>query len=84
MSDIYKQERELQKVKELIKTLKPITDFSTLKKGDKIFNKTSLSVDYVDIFDHIEKWDDERLIIYYINYKGEFWHGETEGYWYYI
>lgn len=84
MNYIYKKEIEKQKVEELVKILKPITDFSTLKKGDKIFNKESLSVDYVDTFDHIEEWDNGTLILYYFNCKGEYWWGKAEGYWYYM
>ena len=75
---------ELPKVKELINFLTPITDFSTLKKGDKILNKESLSIDCVDTFDHIERWDDGKLILYYFNYKGEYYWGEAEEYWYYF
>ena len=71
------------KVKDYIKSLVLITDFSTLKKGDKIFNKESLSVDYIDTFDHIETWGD-RQVVFYINCKGELWYGYAEGYWYYI
>lgn len=44
----------INEVREFIQTLRPITDFSTLNKGDKIFNKESLSVNYIDTFDHIE------------------------------
>jgi hypothetical protein len=70
------------KVEEYIKTLKPITDFKTLKRGDKIFNRCSLSVEFVDTFDHIEKWDDEE-IIFYVNHEGESWNGPTEDFWFY-
>ncbi len=70
-------------VEDFIKTLEPITDFSTLKKGDKIFNRCSLSVDYIDTFDHIEHWSEDREIIFYQNYKGELWNGITKNYWYY-
>lgn len=70
-------------VEEFIKTLTPITDFSKLQKGDKIFNRCSLSVDYVDTFDHIEHWNEDREIIFYKNYKGELWHGKTGDYWFY-
>lgn len=70
-------------VKDYIKTLKPITDFSTLKIGDKIFNRCGLSIDFVDTFDHIEYWSGDREVIFYRNYKGELWHGETSDYWYY-
>lgn len=69
-------------VQDFIKTLKSITDFSILKKGDKIFNRCSLSVEYVDTFDHIEHLDNKEIIFYY-NCKGEFWHGKTDDYWYY-
>lgn len=70
-------------VNEFVKTLKPITDFSKLQKGDKIFNRCSLSVNYIDTFDHIEHWSGDREIIYYENYKGELWSGETKDYWFY-
>lgn len=80
---VYIKEDERKNVKEYIKTLEPITDFSTLKKGDKIFNKESLRVDYVDTFDHVETWGD-REIVFYINSRGEMWNGEAQGYWYYV
>ncbi len=70
-------------VSEFIKTLSPITDFSKLQKGAKIFNRHSVSVDYVDTFDHIEHWSGDREIIFYKNYKGELWNGETGDNWYY-
>ena len=73
----------MSKVDELIKTLEPITDWSTVKKGDKIFNKCSLDINYIDIFKRVEHWSDNRTIVFYINYKGELWHGDAEGYWYY-
>jgi len=72
------------KVNELIKTLEPITDWSMVKKGDKIFNKCSLDVNYIDIFNRIEHWSDNRVVVFYTNYKGESWHGDVEGYWYYV
>lgn len=71
-------------VKEFIKTLKPITDFSTLKQGDRIFNRCSLSVEFIDTFDHLDYCSDGEEIIIYKNYKGETWNGKTENYWYYI
>lgn len=67
-------------VSEFIKALTPITDFNTLKKGDKIFNRCSLSIDYVDTFNHIEHCEGSE-IIFYRNYKGESWNGPTENYW---
>lgn len=70
-------------VKELCNTLKPITDFSTLKKGEKIFNRHSLNIEFIDTFNHIENWDEEREIIFYKNIKGELWNGETKDNWYY-
>lgn len=73
----------MNKVDELIKTLVPITDWSTVNKGDKIFNKCSLDVNYIDTFKRVEEWSDNRTIVFYKNYKGEEWHGEAEGYWYY-
>lgn len=72
-----------KEVKEYIKTLKPISDFSLLKKGDKIFNRESLSIDYIDTFDHIEQWGD-REIIFYTNCNGELWNGRTGDYWFYV
>lgn len=74
---------EYNRVSDFIKTLKLITDFNTLKQGDKIFNRCSLSADYVDTFDHIEHWDEDKEIIFYKNSKGELWWGETGDYWYY-
>lgn len=70
-------------VKEFVKTLTPIIDFGTLTKGDKIFNRTSLNIGYIDTFDHIEYWSEDREIIFYTNCKGESWHGRAKGYWYY-
>lgn len=69
-------------VKELCKTLTPIKDFSTLKKGDKLFNRCSLSIDFIDTFDHIEQWSGDREVIFYKNNKGKLWNGETKDYWY--
>ena len=71
-------------VEEKIKSLKMITDFSTLKKGDKIFNKESLSAYFIDTFDHVEEDGDGKLIVYYYNHKGEYHWWAAEGYWYYI
>jgi FKBP-type peptidyl-prolyl cis-trans isomerase (trigger factor) len=76
------QEIEREKVKEFIKTLTKITDFKTLKKGDKIFNKDSLSVDFVSTFDHVE-YNDGVATIYYKNCIGLDFHSNTAGYWYY-
>lgn len=70
-------------VTELIETLTPITDFSTLKRGDKIFNRCSLNIEYVDTFDHMEEWDEIGEQVFYYNYKGELWNGKTEDFWYY-
>ena len=72
----------INEVEELCKSLTLIKDFSTLKKGDKIFNRCSLSAEY-DTFDHIEQWEEDREIIFYKNNKGELWNGETKDYWYY-
>lgn len=74
---------EINQIQELIKGLKPITNFNTLKKGDRIFNRCSLSEDFIDTFDHIESLEDGREVIFYRNYKGELWSGRTEDYWYY-
>lgn len=73
----------MSKVDDLVKTLELITDWSTVNKGDKIFNRCSLSVDYIDTFDRIEHWSDNRTIIFYKNYNGEEWNGDAEGFWYY-
>jgi len=73
---------DYEKVKEFIKTLQKITDFKTLKKGDKIFNKYSLKVEYISTFDHIE-YNDGVPNIFYRNCKGELFNGNTVGYWYY-
>lgn len=70
-------------VEEFIKTLTSIKDFSTLKKGDKIFNRCSISSNYVDTFDHVENWSGDREIIFYKNDKGELWNGRTKDYWFY-
>jgi len=68
-------------VKEYVKTLKPIEDFKALVEGQKIFNKLSLSVDFVDTF---VAYDVDRDVVTYRNYKGEVWRGEGQGYWYFI
>lgn len=89
MVDIYSKTEKQEivqgniSVDEFIKTLTPITDFSSLQKGDKIFNRYSLNVDYVDTFDHIEHWSEGREIVFYKNFKGEEWHGRTENNWFY-
>lgn len=70
-------------VEEFVQTLTPITDFTTLTKGGKIFNHYSLDIKYIDTFDHLEYWDD-REIIFYKNYKDEIHWGHTKGCWYYI
>jgi hypothetical protein len=70
------------RVEEYIKTLKPITDFNTLAKGDRIFNRHSLSVEFVDTFDHIEKWEDKDVVIYF-DYEGKRWLAYTEDLWFY-
>lgn len=68
-------------VKEYIKTLKPIEDFESLVEGQKIFNKHSLDVSYVDTF---VSYKPERDIIEYKNCDGEIWCGKGKGYWFYI
>jgi len=68
-------------VKEYVKTLTPIEDFGALVEGQKIFNKQSLDVSYVDTF---VSYDTERDIVTYRNYKGETWSGSGKGYWYFI
>ena len=68
-------------VQEYVKTLTPIEDFELLKEGQKIFNKQSLSTDYVDTF---VSYDAEKDIVEYKNYKGEIWCGHGKGYWYFL
>lgn len=68
-------------VKEYVKTLKPIEDFGVLKEGQKIFNKQSLSIDYVDTF---VSYDAEKDVVEYKNHKGEIWYGAGNGYWYFV
>lgn len=67
-----------------IQTLNPVINFRSLNKGDKLFNKHSLSIKYMDTFDHLEIKENGREIIFYRNYLGELWWGDTKGYWYYI
>lgn len=69
------------RVQEYVKTLKPVEDFGVLKEGQKIFNKQSLNIDYVDTF---ISYDAEKDTIKYKNYKGETWCGAGKGYWYFI
>lgn len=68
-------------VKKYVETLKPIEDFTTLTKGQKIFNKESLSVDYVDTF---ISYCEERNTIEYENCKGEVWYGPAKDFWFYV
>lgn len=68
-------------VVEYVKTLRPITDFSTLTEGQKIFNKYSLDVSYEDTF---VSYDEEHDIIEYRNYKGQLWCGGGKDFWYYL
>lgn len=70
-----------QTVKEYIKGLKPIENFETLKEGQKIFNKQSLDISYVDTF---VSYDSKKDIVTYKNCNGETWSGKGKGYWYYI
>ena len=76
---------EENNVVEFCKTLKPITDWSKVKKGDKIFHQSSLNINYVDTFIEAEEWSDNRLIVTvtYKNYKEEEWNGSAEYGWYY-
>jgi len=69
-------------IKDFIETLTPITDFSLIDKGAKIFNRCSLSVDYIDTFHHIEEYEDGKKIVVYKNCKGELWDGPIKDYWY--
>ena len=57
-------------VKEFTKQLIPVTDFTKLKPGDKIFSIHSLDVNYVDTF---ESYDPDSNWIEYRNYLGEPW-----------
>ncbi|MBE5940815.1 MAG: hypothetical protein E7266_10560 [Lachnospiraceae bacterium] len=68
-------------VKEYIKNLKPVEDFKTLKKGDKIFNKQSLNISYIDTF---ISYNEEKDIVEYENHIGEIWCGAGRGYWYFV
>ena len=72
---------EMAQVERYVKTLTPITDFSKVEKGDKIFHKSSLSVEYVDTFDHFEVRRG-NVIVYYRNDAGESWDGEDKGWFY--
>ena len=72
-------------VKEIIeytKKLKPVTDFESLKTGDKIFNINSLDLAYVDTFisyDKVNNW------LEYKNYYGESWGCRVrENEWFYV
>ena len=73
---------EIAQVERYVKTLTPITDFSKVKQGDKIFHKSSLSVEYVDTFDHFKVRRGE-VIVYYRNHAGESWSGEDKG-WFFV
>ena len=72
-----------EEILEYVKTLPLITNFSELVKGDKIFNKESFKVEYVDIFDHMEKWENGIDMICYVNYFGELRYGVAENFLYY-
>ena len=81
--------QSLNPVDAYVKTLMPISDFTVLKKGDKIFNRHSNRVEFVDTFDHIETYDNDndksRRIIFYYNKYGELWNGEiVPGDWYFV
>ncbi len=68
-------------VREYVKTLEPIEDLSSLIEGQKIFNKESLDISFVDTF---ISYDEERDILEYKNSTGEVWCGRGKGYWYYM
>jgi len=63
------------------KTLKPIVDFTVLKEGQKMFNRTNLDVLYVDTF---VTYMPDRDVVEYENHKGEIWCGEGKDYWFFI
>ncbi|MEE1255996.1 MAG: hypothetical protein UHN47_05740 [Lachnospiraceae bacterium] len=69
------------KIKEYVKTLKPIEDFKILKKGQKMFHKYSNDVSFVDIF---ESYDAENDIVHFENHEGESWKGWGKGFWYFV
>ena len=68
-------------VQEYVKTLRPIIDFTSLKEGQKMFNKQSLAVSYIDTF---VSYKPDRDIVEYKNDKGEIWCGKGEDYWFFI
>lgn len=68
-------------VRKLISNLDPITDFTSLEEGSKMFNRCSLSPDYIDTF---VSYDKDRDVVTYLNYIGEEWSGKGADYWYYI
>ena len=70
-------------VNEYVKTLRPIKtcNLQLLKSGQKIFNRCSLNISYIDTF---VSYDSERDVVTYINYKGEEWSGAGKDYWYFI
>lgn len=68
-------------VVDYVKTLKPIDNLSAVAKGQKIFNKYSIDVSFVDTFISYSPYED---IVEYENSKGEIWRGAGKGYWFFI
>lgn len=59
-----------KEIKEFVKALKPIKDFSKVKPGTKIFSIHSISTEYIDTF---SSYNSESNRLYYTNAKGEHW-----------
>ena len=70
-------------VREYIKNLVLIKDFSTLKRGDRIFNRCSNSIDSVCFFHHVERHNGVLMVVY-VNENRQLCIGEAEGFWYYL
>lgn len=68
-------------VGDYIKTLKYISDFTEIEVGQTMFNRNSLSIEYVDTF---IKYYGDRDVVEYKNCKGEIWLGAGKGYWYFL
>lgn len=68
-------------VEKYVNMLNPIVDFSALTVGQKIFNKESLDVAFIDTF---ISYTQDNDIVKYKNYKGEIWYGKGKDYWFFI
>lgn len=71
---------ESEKVKELLKRLKLITDWSTVKEGDSIFYKADNSIFNVNKFSEFNKEDN---IIWYKNVNDRIYDMSATGWYYY-